>query len=237
MLLAESKKDALLGGLLLPGFDEQTCASRYQSVYYRKNMTRQPSPYLIKRLREQEALQRRCGPGTEPYMRASERLRSGQTGAVEDVDGCSYLVLISYRGLGNRMLAITSVFLYALLTNRVLLVDPGYGNTLPDLFCEPFPGTTWALPLDFPLEKQFRQLDEAGPESYGNVVVNRSGSVSGMRFVYLNLDHAASPANRLVYCDNHRESFLRRMQWAIIRTDQYMAPGLFFNPSWTGCSR
>ncbi|EER89404.1 galactoside 2-alpha-L-fucosyltransferase [Sorghum bicolor] len=227
----ESKKDALLGGLLLPGFDEQTCASRYQSVYYRKNMTRLPSPYLIKRLREQEALQRRCGPGTEPYMRASERLRSGQTGAaVDDVDGCSYLVLISYRGLGNRMLAITSVFLYALLTNRVLLVDRGYGNTLPDLFCEPFPGTTWALPQDFPLDGQFRQLDESAPESYGNVVVNRSGSVSGLRFVYLHLDHAASPANRLVYCDDHRrESFLRRMQWAIIRTDQYMAPGLFFN--------
>lgn len=231
LTLVESKKDALLGGLLLPGFDEQTCASRYQSVYYRKNMTRLPSPYLIKRLREQEALQRRCGPGTEPYMRASERLRSGQTGAaVDDVDGCSYLVLISYRGLGNRMLAITSVFLYALLTNRVLLVDRGYGNTLPDLFCEPFPGTTWALPQDFPLDGQFRQLDESAPESYGNVVVNRSGSVSGLRFVYLHLDHAASPANRLVYCDDHRrESFLRRMQWAIIRTDQYMAPGLFFN--------
>jgi xyloglucan fucosyltransferase len=239
---AESKKDALLGGLLLPGFDEQTCASRYQSVYYRKNLTRQPSPYLIKRLREQEALQRRCGPGTEPYARASERLRSGQTGAVDNVDvdgdgGCRYLVLISYRGLGNRMLAITSAFLYALLTRRVLLVDRGYGNTLPDLFCEPFPGTTWALPLDFPLDKEFRDLDETAPESYGNVAVNRSGSVSGMRFVYLHLDHAASQANRLVYCDDDEpssSSFLRRMQWAILRTDQYMVPGLFFNPAHQG---
>ncbi|WVZ82002.1 hypothetical protein U9M48_029319, partial [Paspalum notatum var. saurae] len=225
----ESKKDVLLGGLLVPGFDEQMCASRYQAAYYRKNMTRQPSPYLIKRLRQQEALQRRCGPGTVPYTRASERLKSGQTD-VDDVDGCSYLVLISYRGLGNRMLAIASVFLYALLTNRVLLVDRGYGNTLPDLFCEPFPGTTWALPLDFPLDR-FRELGEDAPESYGNVVVNRSGSVAGLRFVYLHLDHAASPANRLVYCDDHRQ-FLHRVQWAVIRTDQYMAPGLFFNPAY-----
>ncbi|PUZ61679.1 hypothetical protein GQ55_4G296500 [Panicum hallii var. hallii] len=224
-----NKRDVLLGGLLVPGFDEQSCASRYQAAYYHKSMARRPSPYLIKRLREQEALQRRCGPGTEPYARASERLRSGQTDA-RDVDGCSYLVLISYRGLGNRMLAMASAFLYALLTGRVLLVDPGYGNTLADLFCEPFPGATWALPADFPLAN-FKELGEDAPESYGNVAVNRSGSVAGLRFVYLHLDHAASPASRLVYCDDHRQ-FLHRVQWVIIRTDQYMAPGLFFNPAY-----
>ncbi|RLN13425.1 hypothetical protein C2845_PM09G06560 [Panicum miliaceum] len=224
-----SKRDVLLGGLLVLGFDEQACASRYQAAYYHKSMARRPSTYLIKRLREQEALQRRCGPSTEPYARASERLRSGQTDA-GDVDGCSYLVLISYRGLGNRMLAMASAFLYALLTGRVLLVDPGYGNTLADLFCEPFPGATWALPADFPLAN-FKKLGEDAPESYGNVAVNRSGSVAGLRFVYLHLDHAASPASRLVYCDDHRQ-FLHRVQWAVLRTDQYMAPGLFFNPAY-----
>ncbi|XP_062178460.1 probable fucosyltransferase 8 [Phragmites australis] len=223
----ESKKDVLLGGLLVPGFDKQSCASRYQSVYYRKKMMRPPSPYLIKRLREQEALQRRCGPGTEPYIRASEWLKSGQPD-IDNIDGCSYLVLISYRGLGNRMLAMASAFLYAVLTNRVLLVDRGRGNTLTDLFCEPFPGTTWALPIDFPLEK-FRELNEGAPESYGNVVVNMSGSVSGLHFVYLHLDHDASAANLLVYCDDHRQ-FLHRVQWAIMRADQYIAPGLFLNP-------
>jgi xyloglucan fucosyltransferase len=121
--LAESKKDALLRGLLVPGFDKQSCASRYESVYYRKNMMRVPSPYLIKRLREHEALQRRCGPGTEPYARATERLRS-ENQVLDSYDGCSYLVLISYRGLGNRILPTNSAFLYALLTRRVLLVDP-----------------------------------------------------------------------------------------------------------------
>ncbi|GJN29320.1 hypothetical protein PR202_gb17538 [Eleusine coracana subsp. coracana] len=225
----ESSKDVLLGGLLVPGFDKQSCASRYQSVYYRKNMTRLPSPYLIRRLREHEALQRRCGPGTEPYIRATERLRSEQQ-VLDSNDGCNYLVLISYRGLGNRILATNSAFLYALLTNRVLLVDPGHGNTLPDLFCEPFPGTTWLLPPDFPVAN-FRDLDEAAPESYANVVMNRSRSVTGLRFVYAHLDHDASQANRLVYCDDHRE-FLHRVQWMILRTDQYMSPGFFFNPAY-----
>ncbi|GJN29321.1 hypothetical protein PR202_gb17539 [Eleusine coracana subsp. coracana] len=223
----ESKKDALLGGLLVPGFDEQSCVSRYQSVYYRKNMTRQPSPYLIKKLREHEALQRRCGPSTELYIQATERLRSGQQ-VLDSNDGCNYLVLISYRGLGNRLLATTSAFLYAMLTNRVLLVDPGHGNTLPKLFCEPFPGTTWVLSSDFPVTN-FRDLEEAAPENYANVVLNRSRSVTGLRFVYAFLDHASSQASRLVYCDDHRE-FLHRVQWMILRTDQYMPPGLFYNP-------
>ncbi|GJN00174.1 hypothetical protein PR202_ga17585 [Eleusine coracana subsp. coracana] len=228
--VVESKKDVLLGGLLVPGFDEQSCASRYQSTFYYKNMTRQPSPYLIKRLREQEALQRRCGPGTEPYIRASERIRTGATTDVDHIDGCSYLVLISYRGLGNRILAATSAFLYALLTDRVLLMDPGYGDTLPRLFCEPFPGTTWLLPRDFPVSN-FKDLNESAPEAYGNVAVNRSGSVSGLRFVYLHLDHGASPANLLAYCDDHRE-FLHRAQWAVLRADQYIAAGIFFNPAY-----
>lgn len=222
----ESKKDVLLGGMLLPGFNEQSCVSRYQSVYYRKNMTRSPTPYLIGRLRQQEALQRRCGPGTEPYMRATERLKSGQEN-VDTVDGCSYLVLISYRGLGNRILAIASAFLYAMLTDRVLLLDRG--ASLPDLFCEPFPEATWLLPLDFPLEG-FKDLGESVAESYENVTLhNNTGPASQHRFVYVHLDHAATLANRLFYCDDHRQ-FLHRVQWVVLRTDSYMAPSLFLNP-------
>jgi len=58
-------------------------------------------------------------------------------------------VLVSYRGLENRILTATSAFLYAVLTDRVLLLD---GNTsLGDIFCEPFPGTSWLLPQHFPI--------------------------------------------------------------------------------------
>ncbi|CAM0913754.1 unnamed protein product [Alopecurus aequalis] len=197
----ESKKDVPQGSLLPPGFDEQSCPSRY-----RKNMTRSPTPYLIERLRGQEALQRRCGPGNEPYTRASERLKSGQK-YVDTVDGCGHLVLLSYRGLGNRILAMASAFLYAKLTNRVLLVDRG--ASLPDLFCEPSPGATWLLPLDFPLQG-YKDLGESAAESYGNVMLhNSTWPASENRFVYLHLEGGATPANRLLYCDDHRQ-FLHR---------------------------
>ncbi|KAK1611002.1 hypothetical protein QYE76_034675 [Lolium multiflorum] len=224
--VGEQKKYELLGGLLPPGLDDQSCDSRHQSVHYRKNMTRSPTPYLIMRLRQQEILQRRCGPGTEPYTRASQRLRSGQKN-VDAVDGCSYLVLLSHRGLGNRILATVSAFLYAMLTDRVLLVDRG--KALGKLFCEPFPGTTWLLPLDFPLEG-YKDLGEEAAESYENVTLgNNTGPSSEHRFVYIHLDHAARAANRLVYCDDHLQ-FLHRVQWVFLRTDSYIAPSFFLNP-------
>ena len=140
----KSDADKLLGGLLVPGFYEPSCQSRYSSAFYRKNVTRLPSTHLLKRLRKQEALQRRCGPGTEAYRAAAARLRS-RGDANDTAGGCKYLVLVPYRGLGNRMLAVASAFLYAMLTDRVLLLDCG-ANSLCDLFCEPFMGVSWRLP-------------------------------------------------------------------------------------------
>ncbi|KAK7850129.1 galactoside 2-alpha-l-fucosyltransferase [Quercus suber] len=60
-------------------------------------------------------------------------------------------------GLGNRILTLTSTFLYALLTNRALLVDQGMD--MADLFYEPFPEKSWFLPVDFPLKETFKILN------------------------------------------------------------------------------
>ncbi|KDP31277.1 hypothetical protein JCGZ_11653 [Jatropha curcas] len=137
----------LLGGLLANGFNEETCISRYQSVSYRKELPHKPSSYLISSLRNYEALHKKCGPHTESYKMAVEQLKSGNNPESSD---CSYLVWISFSGLGNRILTLASAFLYALVTNRVLLIDPGVD--MADLFCEPFPDVFWFLPLDFPLK-------------------------------------------------------------------------------------
>ncbi|PNT69570.1 hypothetical protein BRADI_3g58040v3 [Brachypodium distachyon] len=126
---AQIEYDKLLGGLLIEGFDERSCRSRYQFARYHRNAARVPSAYLIERLRRQEALQKKCGPGTKSYNKALKQLSSGQSINTTD---CNYLFLIIHAGLGNRMLEITSAFLYALLTDRILLVDSpeSYGNML-----------------------------------------------------------------------------------------------------------
>ncbi|CAL4967150.1 unnamed protein product [Urochloa decumbens] len=222
--------DRLLGGLLIDGFDEKSCRSRYQFARYH-NSSSIPSPYLIERLRKQELLQKKCGPGTKAYNEASKKLRSGQSTNTSD---CNYLLLTIHAGLGNRMLEITSVFLYALLTNRILLVDRYM--EIGDLFCEPFPGTSWLVPSDFPLN--YGDFTQHSPESYGNMLQNKVAagntdlSLAGTRphYVFLYLDGDNDFHDKLFFCEDDQQ-FLQGVQWLIIRTDMYFVPSLFLIPA------
>lgn len=219
--------DKLLGGLLTTGFDERSCVSRYQSVLYSKALTHNPSPYLISRLRSYEALHKRCGPHTEPYNKTIEQLKKSgkQTGPSD----CNYVVWISFSGLGNRILTLASAFLYSLLTNRVLLVDRGVD--INDLFCEPFPDVSWLLPTDFPLASRFSHFDQKSVHSYGNMVKNNILEVdSTLPFVYLHLVHDYGDHDKLFFCDQD-QSFLKRVPWLVMKTDNYFVPSLFLIPS------
>jgi xyloglucan fucosyltransferase len=234
--------DHLLDGLLTPEFSYGSCRSRYEFAGYHKKSSRKPSAYLIAKLRKHEALQKRCGPGTAPHEKALRRLESAE-GVTDDADDssndCRYLVYISYRGLGNRMLAIASAFLYAVLTDRVLLVDGG--KDVADLFCEPFPGTTWLLPRAAgrwrsPL-RRLQSFDGESKESLGNML--RSGAVSVSAdggnvwtppaYVYLHLAGGYGFHDKLFFCGAHQR-LLRGVPWLLVRTDNYVVPGLFLTP-------
>ncbi|RCV08488.1 hypothetical protein SETIT_1G330400v2 [Setaria italica] len=222
---ATSPPDKLLGGLLPDGLDERSCRSRYESSMYRRNPGRRPSPLLIAKLRKHEELQRRCGPNTNAYNLAIEQLRAGKSAGSPE---CKYVVSISYRGLGNRILAAASAFLYAVLTERALLVDPS--NKMDELFCEPFPGTTWLLPRDFPLASYTNfSIDTA--ESYGNMLRNKVLSADAPpaelpAFAYLHLDHDYGHEDKMFFCDDDQR-LLSNVQWLLMRTDLYTVPGLF----------
>ncbi|XP_025014291.2 galactoside 2-alpha-L-fucosyltransferase [Ricinus communis] len=66
------------------------------------------------------------------------------------------MVWIGHAGLGNRILTMASAFLYALLTNQTLLVQ--HDADMADLFCEPFPNTSWLLPPDFTLKNELSKV-------------------------------------------------------------------------------
>ncbi|KAL9326400.1 hypothetical protein ACSQ67_007045 [Phaseolus vulgaris] len=73
----ELLQDKLRGGLLVDGFDESSCLSRYQSaMYHLRGLSGNPSSYLISRLRKYEAQHKQCGPYTEFYNKTVEQLRS-----------------------------------------------------------------------------------------------------------------------------------------------------------------
>ncbi|XP_072953481.1 galactoside 2-alpha-L-fucosyltransferase-like [Typha angustifolia] len=223
-----SPQDELLGGLLSPGFDEQSCESRYKSSLYRKKLPFSPSSYLIERLRKYESYHKKCSPKTTLYSNAVEQLKSGNNNTVDM--GCKYLVWLPFNGLGNRMLSLASAFLYALLTNRVLLIHDT--DESEGLFCEPFPGSSWLLPSDFPV-KNFENFDWGSPKSYVNmlkskVIGKNENSSSQMlpEYVYLDLVSAMLRSETNIFCEEH-QLVLEKFNWMILKSDVYFIPPLF----------
>ncbi|MQM15763.1 hypothetical protein Taro_048713 [Colocasia esculenta] len=226
----DAHDDRTLGGLLFPGFDEASCLSRYQSHAYRKASPYKPSPYLLRRLRAYEANHRRCGPHTRSYRRALRLLKPGRDGEGSPGGPCKYVVWNPENGLGNRMLSMASAFLYSLLSRRVLLVE---GSTdLGGLFCDPFPGSSWLLPIDFPLRRL--PFNQKYSKSYGNLlktsrIGNSAGGTLHRPFVYAHLSNDYDEYDKRFYCEGD-QLLLEKIPWLVLRSDQYFVPALFLNP-------
>ncbi|MQM11470.1 hypothetical protein Taro_044377 [Colocasia esculenta] len=224
-------KDKYLGGLLAAGFDESSCLSRYQATIYRKPSPHKPSPYLVERLRKYEEHHRRCAPGTAAYDRAL-RLLDADTAPANATEYCRYVLWGPYAGLGNRILSLASSFLYALLTDRVLLIDPG--KDLTSLFCEPFPNTTWLLPPGFPITR-FEEFKKKNRQSYANLLIKKkisndaaSGGPRPPPFVYAHLGDTYSTEDMYFFCERDQAA-IRTVPWLLVKSNLYFVPPLFLN--------
>ncbi|KAJ9190519.1 hypothetical protein P3X46_001707 [Hevea brasiliensis] len=221
--------DKVLDELIPPEFDERSCLSRYHSVLYRKISSHKPSPLLLSKLRNYENLHKLCGPYTKPYNRTLKRLKSGH---VHSTTECKYIVWRPDNGLGNRMVSIASSFLYALLTNRVLLLD--LGTDMVGLFCEPFPNTSWLLPMDFPLRNQFRNSELRYAHSFGGMLERDRINIlmkSTPSYLYVTLKKRDYELDkRIFYCDQN-QALLGKVPWLILLSEQYFAPSFFLIPS------
>eukprot|EP00257_Ricinus_communis_P008977 XP_002527238.2 galactoside 2-alpha-L-fucosyltransferase [Ricinus communis] len=225
---AGTSDDALLDGLLALGFDQESCLSRHQSVLYRRPSPKKPSPYLLSKLQNYENLHKQCEPHSESYNRTIEVLNFRN---ISTAAGCNYIVWKAEAGLGNRILTMVSAFLYALLTNKVLLVD--HENDMADLFCEPFPYTSWLLPLDFPLKNDFRAFNQSHPHTLGNMIKNNMVNASidlPASHLYLFLASGVSSFDKLIYCDDN-QALLQKVPWLILKSDEYFVPSFFLMPS------
>ncbi|CAN6170664.1 unnamed protein product [Urochloa humidicola] len=235
--------DELLGGLLAPGMDRRSCRSRHELWRYFKHFPYAPSPYLLSKLRAYEARHRRCAPGTPQYAESISRLRSSLSGGGAAAAGveeeCRYIVWLPFDGLGNRMLSMASGFLYALLTGRVFLVAvPPDSN---GLFCEPFPNTTWLLPVDdFPVANFFH-LGPHPEMSLTRLLANNKFTVAGdylpaasnstaaaaavPAYVYLSLGWQKTDM-RAFFCGENQRA-LSKVSWLLLYSDLYFAPSLY----------
>ncbi|KAF8713939.1 hypothetical protein HU200_027921 [Digitaria exilis] len=213
--------DELLGGLLAAGVDRRTCRSLYELWRYYKHFPYRPSLHLLRSLRAYEARHRRCAPGTPLYAKAVEQLKSGHGGAAAMEEECRYVVWLPFDGLGNRMLSMASGFLYALLTGRVFLValQPDSG----DLFCEPFPNTTWLFPSqDYPVDN-LPWLGQS-PNVSLTAFLAANKTIDDAAYVYLSLGWQMTDGP--FFCGEH-QAVLGKVSWLFMFSDLYFVPSLY----------
>ncbi|KAL9840821.1 putative fucosyltransferase 4 [Arabidopsis thaliana] len=228
---SETPGDRLIGGLLTANFDEGSCLSRYHKTFlYRKPSPYKPSEYLVSKLRSYEMRHKRCGPGTKAYKEATKHLSHDENYNASKSDGeCRYVVWLADYGLGNRLLTLASVFLYALLTDRIILVDNR--KDIGDLLCEPFPGTSWLLPLDFPLMKYADGYHKGYSRCYGTMLENHSiNSTSFPPHLYMHNLHDSRDSDKMFFCQKD-QSLIDKVPWLIFRANVYFVPSLWFNPT------
>ncbi|XP_010495755.1 PREDICTED: probable fucosyltransferase 9 [Camelina sativa] len=217
-------REKLLGGLLATEFDEKSCLSRYHHPSLRKPSPYKPSGYLVAKLRSYERLHKHWGPGTKAYKRATEQLGNNDVRSSGDHE-CRYVVWMPMFGLGNRMLSLVSVFLYALLTERIVLVDQR--NDIPDLFCEPFPETSWLLPLDFPLTNQLDSFNQKHSRCYGTMLKNHAiNSTTIPSHLYLDIFHDSRDHDKMFFCEGD-QALLGKVPWLVVKSNLYFVPSLW----------
>ncbi|CAI0421273.1 unnamed protein product [Linum tenue] len=205
---------------------EQTCESREQRSSYLKHRSPELPPYLLSKLQEYERRHRRCGPLSESFNTTSPLGTHNDFSDGEfRTDDCKFVVYSPSQGLGNRILGLSSTFLYALLTNRVLLVD--FGPDMEDLFCEPFPNSTWYLPETFPFLFQLQTHRFRASYSYGNLLKRKDGdSSSSPALLQIFLQDKYNEYDKLFFKDEN-QGFVERVPWLVLIHDGYFIPCLF----------
>ncbi|KAK7349097.1 hypothetical protein VNO77_06186 [Canavalia gladiata] len=217
-----SDRIKLVDGLLASGYDEASCISRVESHLYRKVSPHKPSPYLISKLRNYEEIHRRCGPYGRTYHRSMRNIAHSKKNGATTM--CKYLIWTPANGLGNQMISIVATFLYAILTDRVLLVK--FGKDKHGLFCEPFLNSTWILPINFPF------WNGKHIETYEIMLKKeraRNSKQDLPSVLFINLQHKRNGPEKFFHCD-HSQDLLRNVPLLILQSDQYFVPSLIMTP-------
>ncbi|XP_027357417.1 probable fucosyltransferase 8 [Abrus precatorius] len=213
------------GLIVLSRFDEGSCLSRFKSYLYHRASPHKPSPYLISKLRNYEDLHQSCGPNTAPYNRTMTMLQKHRTNATYE---CNYVVWTTSDGLGNRIVSMVSAFLYAILTDRVLLVE--FKDDMVGLFCEPFPNSSWILPKDFPFRK-----NKGHVRTYDSILKKHKENNSKEilpSVLNLMLRHTPEDHERFLRCDDSQH-LLQEVPFLFLCSNQYFVPSLFMVPSFS----
>lgn len=120
-----------------------------------------------------------------------------------------YLVWMPHEdgGLAGQMLSLVSAFLFAILTDRVLLAD--FPPEIEHVFCEPFPNSSWLLPEDLKFALK------AAPKAM--LAVKQREPV---RMAKLSLERGDMTDDKhLLSCHGTLKAVFGHIQWLVIQAD------------------
>ncbi|KAL3675249.1 hypothetical protein R1sor_025197 [Riccia sorocarpa] len=157
------------------------------------------------------------------------------------IKGCKFAIAdySTGGGLGNKILAVTNTILYAILTQRVVLVPTS--TLLPSLMCEPFVGSSWLLdskefPIppwntdvhSRPLWKYHREVYEELDRTVGASSAEMQSPVSSIYAATME-EYQYQPNSRF-FCDVEQDYF-KRIPWLYFTGCLYSIPKLFAIPA------
>ncbi|CAI5952485.1 unnamed protein product [Closterium sp. NIES-65] len=181
-----------------------------------------PSLALRRRLSEYRRMHRRCTQIHDwlafyrnPYM--------GWKDGVDGLGNCKYLFFMppAYHGMGNRIMALISAFAYALLTNRTLIIPPD--SFLFRFFCDPFPGTSWTIPLD-----AYNTISQTVHRS----LARNRGLVNGWdgHDVSMHMSWDSKADTWGMFCEAEQQE-MATARFATLYTDYFLVPHFYLVPS------
>ncbi|BBN02801.1 xyloglucan fucosyltransferase [Marchantia polymorpha subsp. ruderalis] len=146
--------------------------------------------------------------------------------------GCKFVILDTPKvGLGNKLLLKASVLLFAVLTQRVLLIPSDNQNGLEQL-CEPFVGSSWKLEKDSAIQNYAHLWQSTGAFQKWvdrNEIRSERSPRTPDQFFAANLIDPYQPMVRF-YC-NTEQAYLSKVTWISIGGCVYFLPKLFAIPA------
>jgi xyloglucan fucosyltransferase len=154
--------------------------------------------------------------------------------------GCNYLVCntVLGSGLGNHILITASCLVYAVLTQRVLLLPST--NPLANIVCEPFEGSSWKVnegKIGFPVPsafwlstEQFLSAVDLFVRSQNKDAIREDPTTTTVHAtdVTIRSEQRYQPDNRF-FCMTEQK-FLRNVTWVYLEGNQHFLPKLFVIP-------
>lgn len=204
------------------------CWSRTERKLYHRANKRQSSTAFVERVREYTEMHARCTNPVKDWNAFYLNHSAGLEGRT-DLSDCYYLLWMppTYAGLGNRLLSLVSTFVYALLTNRAILLGPS--TAVAQLLCNPFHESSWFISssgfrtMYFNILKWQPKVGAFADRVEQGTKWDKKAAYADLRFRYTEQDWR-------FFCEDEQRR-VKEAKFVGLHTDEYTVPGYYLVPT------